>query len=93
MDVGYIQGFFGRLCSVDVPGRAIILTTDQVDHGRRVGGALAALSIECAMSVRQDRLKMRISGRENLTKFKETIGFLDMAKATKLNELLDQYGG
>jgi len=37
MDLEYIRGFFGRLCSVDIPGRAIVLTTSQIDHGRHVG--------------------------------------------------------
>jgi len=93
MDLEYIRGFFGRLCSVDIPGRAIVLTTSQIDHGRHVGAALHELSITCSMNVRDGRLKLRVSGQESLTRFRDTVGFHDVSKASKLTELLNQYGG
>jgi hypothetical protein len=93
MKAEYIRGFFDRLCSIDVPGRAIVLTTTQIDHGRLVGGSLNTLGIECSMSVRDNRLKLRVSGQENLRRFKVVVGFKDVSKMAKLNEVLAEYGG
>jgi hypothetical protein len=93
MDLNYIRGFFDRLCSVDVANRAIVLTTDSVDAGRHVGAAVSMSGINCRIINVGDRVKLRISGREALEKWRNLIGFEDKIKAEKLNQILASYGG
>jgi hypothetical protein len=93
MDLEYVKGFFDRLCSVDVPGRAIVLTTQNVDLGRRVGARIHQQRIACSMIALDDRIKLRVSGRESLRAWALSIGFDDPEKEKKLQQILDSYVG
>jgi len=91
MDREYVRGFFDRLCGIDAGTRAIVLTTDQVDLGRRVAAKVRAERIECSMKVYEGRIKLRISTRESLERWREAFGFMDPAKARRLDEVLALY--
>jgi hypothetical protein len=93
VDLKYIKGFFDRLCSVDVPGRAIILTIQNKDLGRRVGARIRQERIACTMTDMGDRIKLRVSGRGSLQAWMDRVGFDDRAKSGKLQQILDSYVG
>ena len=90
VDAEYIKGFFDRLCHVDTSGRAIVLTTNQVDLAKTVAGTLRMMGIRCAISV-GDRAKLRVSGLASLRRWDETIGFEDIGKRERLREILRSY--
>lgn len=91
MDKEYVRGFFDRLCSIDASTRAIVLTTDRVDLGRRVAAKVRAERIECSMRVHEGRIKLRISTRDSLERWRKVFGFLDPAKARRLDDVLNSY--
>lgn len=93
MGLKYVRGYFDRLCSVDVQGRAIVLTTNQVDLAKRVAAALRAHWIKCAIIPQGERVKLRVSGRESLLTWKEHVGFKDPGKEEKLDKILSSYAG
>lgn len=95
MDISYVRGFFDRLCSVDVANRAIVLTTDRVDLGRRVAARLRQERIRCGISMidHGERLKLRIGTRTALQRWHELVGFEDETKNEKLQAVLASYGG
>lgn len=95
LNIGYIRGFFDRLCSVDEEGRAIVLTTAATDLGRRVAARLRQERIQC--SIRDldggTRVKLRISTREALERWRQAVGFEDATKKERLDRVLASYGG
>jgi len=93
MDLNYIRGFFDRLCSVDEANRAIVLTTTNVDLGRLVGARIRREGITCHINNLDDRVKLRVSGRESLERWASLVGFEDQGKTDKLRRILASYGG
>jgi hypothetical protein len=92
MELGYVKGFFDRMCHVDEAGRAIVLTSDMVDLSRRVAARLHEEGIECDIKVRDDRAQLRVSGRRSLQFWDQLIGFDDGSKREKLHRILASYG-
>ena len=93
MDLKFVQGFFERSCSIDEAGRAIVLTTNQVDMARRVGARLRQERINCAIKGDTERVKLRVSGEESLRRWYQVVCFEDPGKQHKLSRILDSYKG
>lgn len=93
MDIKYVQGFFDRLCSVDETNRAIVLTISNMNLGRLVGARIRQEGIQCHITNLSDRVKLRISTREGLQNWRDSVGFEDPDKAAKLDRILASYGG
>ena len=94
MEIAYIRGFFDRQCNVDVDTRAITLTTDQVQIARQMASALHQARIQCATrAMGLGRVKLRVSSRESLLRWKTLVGFEDQDKRERLDRILASYGG
>jgi hypothetical protein len=93
MELSYVKGFFDRLCSVDVANRAIVLTIANQNLGRLVGARVRREGISCNIINLDDRVKLRVSGRDSLKRWAELVGFEDQEKTDKLRRILASYGG
>lgn len=93
MELDFVQGFFERSCNIDEVGRAIVLTTNQVDMARRVLGRLRRERINCSIKAANGRAKLRVSGEESLRRWVELVGFEDPVKQQKLGRILESYRG
>ena len=93
IDLSHIGGYFDRQCHVDEQARAIVLTTDAIDHARRVAAKLRMERIDCSMRVDPSgsRIKLRISGKEDLQRWESLIGFKTDEKRTRLRRILESY--
>ena len=86
----YIKGFADRCCQINVPGRAIILTSNQGRILRRISAFLNRNSIHCSLTTdRAGRTMLRVGKRDSLLRWSELIGFDDPVNKSKLKKILE----
>jgi hypothetical protein len=84
----FVRGWAARACQVDTSMNELVMTSSDGPLLKDIAIFLRTSRIACTVSPLGDRYRLRIRGLEPLKKWREVVGFTDIARSQKIDLII-----